>query len=279
MILDFLSRGQSHRYGPHASQRVDLYLPSGAGPHPVMIAIHGGSWQKRYGKIVMRGLAGDLVRRGWAVWNIEYRRLGNGGGWPDTFADVAAAIDLLGELGDQRLDLERVTLLGHSAGGHLALWAAGRANLPAGVPSALDGPARVQPRRVISMAGVADLGFGYRLWHGGAVRALMGGSPEEQPERYATGDPIRLLPLSIPVLIVHGVLDEVVSVKLSRSYVEATHAAGGEVELVEIQGAAGGHRMHIDPRGDAWAAVVHRLEPTGQLPAAAGAAAAQSSPA
>jgi acetyl esterase/lipase len=276
MILDFLSRGRSHRYGPHASQRADLYLPSGPGPHPVMVLIHGGSWSKRYGKIVMRGLAGDLVRRGWAVWNIEYRRLEAGGGWPTTFEDVAAAIDLLPQIEDPRLDLERVTILGHSAGGHLALWAAGRPNLPAGAPGAFDGPPPVQPRRVISMAGVADLGFAYRLWHGGAVRALMGGSPEEVPERYAAGDPIRLLPLSIPALIVHGVLDETVSIKLSRSYVDATGAAGGEIELVEIQGPAGRHRMHIDPRGDAWAAVVHRLEPTGRLPAAARAAAGQS---
>jgi acetyl esterase/lipase len=288
MILDFLSRGRPHRYGPHASQRADLYLPRGLGPHPAIVLIHGGSWTKRYGKIVMRGLAGDLVRRGWAVWNIEYRRLEAGGGWPTTFEDVAAAIDQLAELDDPRLDLERVTLLGHSAGGHLALWAAGRPNLPAGAPGALDGPAtsdassaidgppRIQPRRVISMAGVADLGFAYRLWHGGAVRALMGGSPEEVPERFAAGDPIRLLPLPMPVLLVHGVLDQTVSVKLSRGYLDATRAADGEIELVEIQGPAGRHRAHIDPRGDAWAAVFHRLEPTGQLPAAARAAAGQS---
>jgi len=277
LIFDFLSRGQSHRYGLHASQRADLYVPPGPGPHPVIVLIHGGSWQKRYGKIFTRGLAGDLRRRGFAVWNIEYRRVGAGGGWPNTFADVTAAIDHLTALDDPRLDLERVTFIGHSAGGHLALWAAGRPNLPAGAPGAIDGPPRVQPRRVISMAGVADLGFAYRLWHGGAVRALMGGSPEEVPERYAAGDPIRLLPLPMPVLIVHGVLDQTVSVKLSRSYADATRAADGEIELVEIQGPAGRHRAHIDPRGDSWAAVFHRLEPTGQLPAAARAAAGQTS--
>jgi acetyl esterase/lipase len=274
LILDFLSRGRSHRYGPHPSQRADLYLPGGPGPYPVMVLIHGGSWSRRYGKIVMRGLAGDLVRRGWAVWNIEYRRLDAGGGWPATFEDVAAAIDRLAELEDPHLDLERVSILGHSAGGHLALWAAGRSNLPTGAPGALAGAPRIRPRSVISMAGVADLGFAYRLWHGGAVRALMGGSPEEVPERYAAGDPIRLLPLSLPALIVHGVLDETVSVKLSRSYADATRAAGGEIELVEIQGPAGRHRAHIDPRGDAWAAVFHRLEPAGSLPVAASAAAA-----
>jgi len=274
LILDFLSRGRTHRYGPHPSQRADLYVPSGSGPHPVMVLIHGGSWQKRYGKIFTRALAGDLLRRGWAVWNIEYRRVGAGGGWPTTFEDVAAAVDHLAVLEDPRLELDRVTLLGHSAGGHLALWAGGRPNLPAGAPGAFDGPPRVRPRRVISQAGVADLADAYRRWRGGVVRDLMGGSPEEVPERYAAGDPIRLLALDMPVLIVHGVEDPTVSIEISRDYLNATVAAGGEAELVEIQGEAGRHRGHLDPRGEAWAAVVHRLEPTGQLPEAASAAAA-----
>jgi acetyl esterase/lipase len=262
LILDFLSRGRAHRYGPHASQRGDLYVPPGSGPHPVIVLIHGGSWHKRYGKAFMRWEAGDLLRRGFAVWNIEYRRLGGTGGWPETFADVATAIDHLAELDDPRLDLERVTLLGHSAGGHLALWAAGRRNLPAGAPGALDGAPQVQPVRVISQAGVADLRLAYRLWRGGAARALMGGSPEEVPERYAAGDPIRLLPLEIPVLLVHGVRDETVSIEIGRSYAQAARAAGDDVELVEIEGPAGRHRAHLDPRGEAWAAVVERLEPT-----------------
>ena len=99
MLLDLLAPGRTHRYGADRSQRADLYLPAPArraeARHPVMVLIHGGSWRKRYGRIVMRGLAGDLRRRGWAVWNIEYRRIGNGGGWPATFEDVAAAIDHL----------------------------------------------------------------------------------------------------------------------------------------------------------------------------------------
>jgi acetyl esterase/lipase len=273
LILDFISRGRPHRYGPHASQRGDLYVPPGPGPHPLIVLIHGGSWHKRYGKAFMRWEVGDLLRRGFAAWNIEYRRLGGAGGWPETFADVATAIDHLAELDDPRLDLERVTLLGHSAGGHLALWAAGRRNLPAGAADALGGAPRVQPVRVISQAGVADLGLAYRLWHGGIARALMGGSPEEVPERYAAGDPIRLLPLEIPVLIVHGVRDETVSIEVSRSYAEVARAAGDAVELVEIDGPAGRHRAHLDPRGEAWAAVVERLEPASPVPAAARAAA------
>ncbi len=258
LILDILKRGRTYSYGTDRSQRADLHLPPGPGPHPVMVLIHGGSWTARYGRIVMRGLAADLLRRGWAAWNIEYRRVGNGGGWPATFADVAAAIDRLPEL-DAALDLGRVSLLGHSAGGHLALCAAGREQLPADAPGFLDGEPRVRLRHVIAQAGVCDLADAYRRWHGGAVRALMHGAPDDLPERYAAGDPMGLLPLSMPALLVHGTLDETVSVELSRSFERAARAAGGEVELVEIPGAAGSHRAHIDPRGEAWAAVTRRL--------------------
>jgi acetyl esterase/lipase len=258
LFFDILKRGRTYRYGPDRSQRADLHLPAGSGPFPVMVLIHGGSWTARYGRIVMRGLLADLVRHGWAAWNIEYRRLGNGGGWPTTFADVAAAIDYLPRL-DAPLDLERVSILGHSAGGHLALWAAGREQLPADAPGVLDGGPRVRIERVISQAGVCDLAGAYARWHGGVAQALMGGSPQERPERYAAGDPMRLLPLRMPALLVHGTLDETVSVELSRSYARAARAAGADVELVEIAGAAGRHRAHVDPRGEAWAAVTARL--------------------
>ena len=272
LIVDFLARGRTYSYGSDRSQRADLYLPAaagrrsgrasgpgpGSGPHPVIVLIHGGSWTARYGRAVMRGLAGDLRRRGWAVWNIEYRRVGDGGGWPATFDDVAAAIDHLPEL-DAPLDLERVTVLGHSAGGHLALWAAGREHLPAGASGHIVGAPRVRLERVVAQAGVCDLADAHRRWGGGAVRALMGGSPEELPERYAVGDPMRLLPLSVPALLVHGTLDDTVSVKLSRNYERAARAAGGQVELVEVPGEAGRHRAHIDPRGLAWAEVTRRL--------------------
>ncbi|HEV3034957.1 MAG TPA: alpha/beta hydrolase [Solirubrobacteraceae bacterium] len=259
LILDLLKRGRTFSYGPHRSQRADLRLPAGRGPHPVVVLIHGGSWTARYGRIVMRGLAGDLVRHGWAVWNIEYRRVGAGGGWPATFADVAAAIDHLAEL-DAPLELRAVTIIGHSAGGHLALWAAGRDKLPDRAPGCIVGAPVVGVARVIAQAGVCDLAGAYRRWRGGgAVRGLMGGPPEGYPERYAAGDPMSLLPLNMPALLVHGTLDETVSIELARSYAHAARAAGGEVELVEIPGEAGGHRAHIDPRGQAWAAVTSRL--------------------
>ncbi len=263
IIRDVLTPGRTHRYGPDRSQRAELHLPAGRAAsapgagHPVMIMIHGGSWRKRYGKIVMRALAGDLVRRGWAVWNIEYRRVGNGGGWPATFADVAAAIDHLAGL-DAPLDLAQVSVLGHSAGGHLALWAAGRANLPPGAPGAIEGAPRVPLQRVISQAGVCDLAGAYRELDS-AVGALMGGSPEDLPERYAIGNPMSSVPLEMPGLLVHGVLDETVSVRRSRDYAAAALAAGGEVELVEIEGPAGRHRAHIDPREPAWGVVTRWL--------------------
>lgn len=265
------TRGRSHSYGADRSQRGDLHVPPGDGPHPVIVLIHGGSWRKRYGKLVMRALAADLLERGWAVWNIEYRRVGNGGGWPATFTDVAAAIDHLDRL-HPALDMTRVDVLGHSAGGHLALWAAGRERLPSGAPGAIGGRPRVPLRRAIALAAVCDLAGAYRDWNGGAVRALMGGSPERMPERYAVGDPLRNVPLDMPALLVHGVVDETVSVELSRNYARAAQAAGGEVELVEIEGQAGAHRAHVDPHGATWAPVVRWLErPVGasRAPAAA----------
>jgi acetyl esterase/lipase len=258
LILDVLKRGRTYSYGSQRSQRAELHLPPGSGPHPLMVVIHGGSWQDRYGRVVMRALVGDLVRRGWAAWNIEYRRIGDGGGWPHTFADVAAAVDYVPEL-RAPLDLDRVVILGHSAGGQLALWAASREHLPPDAPGSLDGAGRVRISRVISQAGVCDLAGAYQRWHGGAVRALMGGSPDELPARYDVADPMRLLPPSVPTLLVHGTADETVSVELSRNYERAARVTGGEVELVEIAGDAGRHRAHIDPRGVAWAAVVQRL--------------------
>jgi acetyl esterase/lipase len=268
LIADLLlTRGRTYSYGPHRSQRGDLHLPAGGGPFPVMVLIHGGSWRARYGRFVMRALARDLVRRGWAVWNIEYRRLGEGGGWPATFADTAAAIDHLTEL-SAPLDLERTTLLGHSAGGQLALWAAGREKLAPEGALELGGPPRTSIAQVIAMAGVCDLQGAYRAWRGGVIKALIGGSPDDLPERYALADPIAQVPLRVPVLLVHGVRDETVSVRFSRNYARASAAAGGEVELIEIEGPAGVHRAHIDPRAVPWAEVSGWLERRGREPRA-----------
>src|ERR1700722_18171081 len=196
----------------------------------------------------MVGVSGDLRRRGYAVWNIEYRRIGRGqgGGWPATFTDVAAAIDRLASVAAP-LDLRRVAFLGHSAGGPLAPWAASRGRLPTGAPGAAP---RIEPVAAVSAAGVNDLAQTYRDAPGGAVGWLMGGGPDEVPERYAVADPIALVPLAIPVLLVHGTDDATVSVRRSRNYAQAARASGGAAELLEIAGEAGRHRSHIFAHGE-----------------------------
>src|SRR3954454_2787316 len=213
IALDLFARSRHHRYGAHRQNRADLYVPrDGAGPHPVAVLIHGGYWRATYGKIVMKPLAADLVRRGYAAWNIEYRRIGRrqGGGYPMTFDDVANAIDELAALDDERLDLSDVTLIGHSAGGHLALWAASRSD------------SAVSFSRVIAQAPITSLAAaGQPAW------ALMGGSPHDEPERYAECDPMQLLPPPVPTAIVHGNDDMTIPVSRSREYAEAARAAGG----------------------------------------------------
>ena len=247
-----LARRSRHRYGDHPRQVADLHRPAGPGPHPVAVVVHGGTWQPPYTRLIMRPLCRDLVGRGCAAWNVGYRRLGiDGGGWPETFDDVAAAIDHLAELADGGLDLGRVTLIGHSAGGQLALWAAGRDELPPGAPGARP---RVPAQRVLGLAPVCDMS---RV--GDAARDLLGGGARDVPDRYAQADPMLRLPLAVPVGIVHPRDDRTVSVQGSRDYAAAARAAGGDVTLVEP---AGGHVDPIDPRTAAWRAAVAWL--TGQ---------------
>ena len=152
IALSLLSRPGVHRYGEDPSQVAELHLPSGPGPHPVAVVLHGGYWQTQYGKLICRPLARSLASRGYAAWNLEYRRLGDGrgggGGWPMTFQDVADGIDALADL-SAPVDLTRVTLVGHSAGGQLALWAAARPSLPA---TAVGAAPRVVASRVLAVA-------------------------------------------------------------------------------------------------------------------------------
>lgn len=253
-LIDLLTPGRAHRYGAeHRSQAAELHLPRGRGPHPVVVLIHGGSWSTGVSKIVMRPIARALVRSGYAVWNIEYRRMGGdeGGGWPATFADVAAAVDHLAEL-HAPLDLQRVTIYGHSAGGHLALWAASRGALPLDAPGAAP---RVRASAAISAAGANDLAQCAHETPDGAVAALMGGSPDAHPDRYALGDPIALVPVAIPVLVIHGVEDRTVSVRRSRNYAQAARARGASVEEIEIEPPHGTHRSHAFPSSASFAAV------------------------
>lgn len=241
-------------YGDHPDQVGNLHLPVGAGPWPVVVLIHGGFWRWGWDRTLMTRLAHDLAGRGFAAWNIEYRRVGqDGGGWPGTLEDVAAAADAVAGL--EGVDASRVATVGHSAGGQLAVWLAARHRLPAGAPGA--GPA-VRPRVAISQAGVVDLAAGAADRLGdGACAALLGGTPAEVPERYAVASPAALLPLGVPQLLVHGGRDDIVPPAQSRAYAEAAAAAGDDVELIELPDAD--HSDVIEPEHAAWAQVVERL--------------------
>ena len=178
-----------HHYGPGRQQVGDLYLPADGRPRGTVVVIHGGFWQSTYGLDLGAPTSADLARRGWAAWNIEYRRLGDSGGWPNTFTDVAAAVDHLRRL--DGVDLGSVVTLGHSAGGQLAVWAASRrgGSLPGGVP-------RVRVGAAVSLAGVLALAEAARTGLGGtAVPGLVGGMPDRVPARYAAADPVERVPL------------------------------------------------------------------------------------
>lgn len=238
-------------YGTDASQFGELYRPSGTSRPGVVVVLHGGFWRAQYDLSLGRPLAADLARRGYTAWNLEYRRVGIGGGWTGTFDDVAAGIDHLATLD---VDTSRVVTVGHSAGGHLAVWSAGRGGLPAGAPGSSP---RVPVTAAVSQAGVLALAVAAREAVGGsAVPDLMGGLPDRVPDRYAVGDPVGQVPLSTPVLCVHSHADEIVPFDQSERYVAAATGAGARARLVETQG---DHFTLIDPASPDWAAVVDAL--------------------
>jgi len=239
-----------HRYGSGRQQVGDLYLPADGRPRGTVVVIHGGFWQSTYGLDLGAPTSADLARRGWAAWNIEYRRLGDSGGWPNTFTDVAAAVDHLRHL--EGVDLGRVVTLGHSAGGQLAVWAASRrgASLPGGVP-------RVRVGAAVSQAGVLALTEAARTGLGGtAVPGLVGGMPDRVPGRYAAADPVERVPLGVPVRCVHGTADDTVPLSQSQAYVDAARAAGDDARLVRVPG---DHFALIDPGTPAWRRTVEVL--------------------
>lgn len=248
---------ERHAYGGHPSQLCELFLPAGDGPFPVAVLIHGGFWRERYDLRLEDRLVADLADRGWAVWNLEYRRVGrrSQGGWPATVEDVAAGIDHLAGL-DEPLDTDRVVAIGHSAGGQLCLWAAARPGLPAGAPGA--DPA-VTLSGVVAQAGLVDLREAARLGlSGGATEQFLGGSADELPDRYDIASPIERLPLDVPLLLVHGDADDVVPIDLARRYALRAAAAGDPCAPVELAGC--GHMEHLDPRSEAWSRVTGWLE-------------------
>jgi acetyl esterase/lipase len=206
------------------------------------VVIHGGFWRASYDLSLGTPLAESLAAHGFTAWNIEYRRVGNGGGWPATFEDVSAAVDLLATLD---VDTSRVVTVGHSAGGHLATWLAGRNG------------ARVPVTGVVAQAGVIDLQAAVREHQGnGAVVDFLGASPQEAPERYASADPMAQVPVDAPVVCVHAPADDTVNFAQSEAYVAAALAAGGDARLIR---AGGDHFTLIDPDSPDWQLVLDVL--------------------
>jgi acetyl esterase/lipase len=243
------------QYGPDESRFGDLRLPAGPGPHPVAVVIHGGCWMSEYDLVHIEPASAALTKAGVATWTLEFRRVGQrGGGWPGTFVDVAQGTDYLRTLARKfPLDLNRVVLVGHSAGGHLALWLAARHNLPRGSRVSSEAPLAV--RGVVALAAIADL----RAYREGsrdcnaAVDGLIGGPPKKFGERYAQADPIELLPIGVPLRLLHGAIDPIVPPEQSRALAALAQARGDDARVVLIEKA--GHFDLIAPFGSAWAKV------------------------
>ena len=238
-----------HRYGPHPDQFLELTLPDAAGPRPVAVVLHGGFWRAAYGVELARPLARSLAADGFAAVAVEYRRVGGGGGWPETLEDVAAAVDALPDLPDAgRLDLAGgIVVVGHSAGGHLAAWTAGRHRLPVGVPGA---EPRVRVAAAVLQSGVLDLDLAHEQGlGGGAVLAFLGEAPGVVPDRYAVASPVRLVPTGAAVLCVHAAADDAVPLSQTERYAAAAAVAG---DVVEVRVVRGDHMHLIDPAGDPW---------------------------
>jgi acetyl esterase/lipase len=248
-------------YGADPNQFGELWLPAGKGPFPVVVLIHGGCWQASLpGTILMDYMAADLRAKGVAVWNLEYRRIGHsGGGYPGTFLDVTAGVDKLRDLAKARnLDLSRVVVAGHSAGGHLTAWTAARGRLPTTSPLYVAKPLSI--RAAVSIDGINDL-EAYRAAGPGrcgepaTVDKLLEGAPKPSP--YADSSPRELLPTKVPQVVVSGELDPIVPVKLARDYARAATRLGTPTELIVFPNA--GHFEPIDPGTPAGRAVDDKL--------------------
>ncbi|MGO0059804.1 alpha/beta hydrolase family protein [Brevibacillus fluminis] len=254
-------------YGENENQFGELRLPDGNGPFPVAIVIHGGFWREKFKLDQMDSFAEALTAQGIATWNIEYRRVGQeGGGWPGTFVDAAQASDFVRTLAaDYPLDLQRIITVGHSAGGHLALWIAARHRLPAtSIIKGDENPLHV--KGAISLAGVCDLDVMYNIHQlrevkmgikDNPTRDLIGGMPQDCKERYQEGSPMALLPIGVPLALIHGSLDCNVPIGLSQQFEQAAKAAGDDVIIQTISSAE--HFTIIDPHAEAWPVVMETI--------------------
>lgn len=251
-------------YGNEPSQYGELRVPAGRGPHPVVVLVHGGCFRKDYpGANSIGAMADALKGEGIATWSIEYRRLSEpGSGWPGTYRDVGAGIDYLRQLAPQYgLDLRRVVVLGHSAGGHLAHWAAARPRLRPGSPLYAENPLRL--RGVVNLAGRMDMTVAigdYEATCGDmpVLRMLLGGLPDQVPGRYAQVSLTGLLPLGVRQVMIWGSREDFVPVQQARDFQAAAQRAGDDVRLIIVPGA--GHFETANPSSPAWPVVLGAIK-------------------
>jgi len=240
-------------YGPDSLQWGVLRVPEGEGPHPVIVMMHGGCWVGLHRPRNVEPLMAALTERGWATWSLSHRQaVDDGGGWTGTFEDVGNGIDHVRSLASEHgLDTTRVVSMGHSAGGHLALWAAGRGGYEKGDELHWDAPLRLAG--AVSLDGIPDLRA--HAWQdpnpcGDGYLRLLGGAPDEMPERYEQASPTERLPLGVPQLMLHGRADYVVPWQQITAYAEYATAAGDDVRVHIFESAS--HFEVIAPASDAW---------------------------
>jgi len=253
-------------YGPAPSQYAELFVPAGRGPFPVVVLIHGGCWTSSLGGIVeMRDLAGALAAKGAAVLNVEYRRVDEaGGGYPGTYQDVNAALGVLThEAASYALDTRRIVAVGHSAGGHLVQWIAGRSGIPASSP--VHDALAVPIREIVSLGGLADLrrdAAHIKTVCDTDVAQLTGPASPSRPDPFLDTSPAELLPNGSHTVLINGELDRISPPALAAAYAERARKAGDRVETVVLPGAS--HFDEVSTASPAWATVLPIiLEPLG----------------
>jgi acetyl esterase/lipase len=248
-------------YGAAPSQFAELFQPAGNGPFPVAVIIHGGCWTKEFGGISqMRNMAGNLAGQGIAVWNVEYRRYDEeGGGYPGMYHDVAAAMDRLRTLAaEHQLDLARIVLVGHSAGGHLAQWAGARARLPRSSPLYVADPLPVPV--VISLGGLADLRNEQALIKTSCDRdmqQLAGVASAGRPDIYSDTSPAEMLPAGVRTILIHGEYDNISPLRVGQDYARRAQAAGDAAEVVLLPG--GSHYDEVAATSPSWPLVFAQI--------------------
>ncbi|HZV63413.1 MAG TPA: alpha/beta hydrolase [Telluria sp.] len=245
-------------YGSAPSQYAELFRPAGAGPFPVLVLVHGGCWTVQFGGIVqMRNVAGALAAQGIAVWNVEYRRVDEeGGGYPGSYQDIGAALDKLGaEAATYQLDIRRVAAMGHSAGGQLVQWSAGRARIPASSP--LFAAAPLAPREIISLGGLADLRHEKDLIKrscGRDTEQLAGQPSASRPDVFSDTNAAELMPNGSHTVLVTGELDTISPPRAAHDYAARANAAGDRAEVVILPKAS--HYDEVAASSPAWPLVL-----------------------